>query len=154
MVTVHSVRMTVGFLKRAIKSRDRPLSVVTHLKYIIVKVQAEQNSLAHALVIAIAKVEIDPDYKTHRRGLKIRHVVGKLLETTGLDLSNGAEIPDLIRSQERFREYKIVVYHGLNCDNIMFEGKVDTAKRLNTIYDDVERYYHVITNLTGAMARK
>jgi len=39
-------------------------------------------------------------------------------------------------------------------DDIMFEGKVDVSKRLNVIYDDVERHYHVITNLTSAMTKK
>jgi len=42
----------------------------------------------------------------------------------------------------------------MSCDNIMFEGQVDSARRLNIIYDDVERHYHVIASLTGAMARK
>ena len=36
----------------------------------------------------------------------------------------------------------------------MFEGQVDSAKRLNLVYDDVEKHYHVITNLTGAMSRE
>ena len=36
----------------------------------------------------------------------------------------------------------------------MFEGQVDPSKHLNLLYDDVERHYHVITNLTGAMAKK
>jgi len=36
----------------------------------------------------------------------------------------------------------------------MFEGRVESAKRLNLLDDDVERHYHVITNLTGAMARR
>jgi len=36
----------------------------------------------------------------------------------------------------------------------MFEGQVDSTKRLNILYDDVERHYHVITSLTGDMARK
>ena len=31
----------------------------------------------------------------------------------------------------------------------MFEGQVDSAKRINLIYKDVERHYHVIVNLTG-----
>ena len=50
--------------------------------------------------------------------------------------------------------YKIVVHHCLNCDNIMFEGQVECAKHHNLLYDDVERHYHVITKLTGAMATK
>jgi len=36
----------------------------------------------------------------------------------------------------------------------MFEGRVDSAKRLNLVYEDVERHYHVITNPAGAMARR
>ena len=36
----------------------------------------------------------------------------------------------------------------------MFEGQVDSTKRLNILYDGVERHYHVIVKLTGAMARR
>jgi len=68
VVTVHSVRMPVGFEKSAIKSRGRPLSVMAHLKTSIVKVKAEENCLAHALLISIAKVENDPDYNAYRQG--------------------------------------------------------------------------------------
>ena len=60
----------------------------------------------------------------------------------------------MTRFQEHFRQYKIVVYHGLSCDDIMFQGRVDTSERLNLLYDDVERHYHVIVNLTAAMAQK
>jgi len=48
----------------------------------------------------------------------------------------------------------MVVYQGLGCDDIMYEGQVDSSKQLNLLYDEVERYYHVITNFTGAMAKK
>ena len=46
------------------------------------------------------------------------------------------------------------MYQGLGCDDIMFEGQVDASKLINLLYDDVERHYHVITNLTGAMAKR
>jgi len=36
----------------------------------------------------------------------------------------------------------------------MFEGQVDSPKTLNILYDEVERHYHVIAKLTGAMAKK
>jgi len=42
-----------------------------HLKRSIVEVKAEQNCLAHALVIAIAKVDNDPNYKAYIQGRKI-----------------------------------------------------------------------------------
>ena len=36
----------------------------------------------------------------------------------------------------------------------MYERQVDSSKHLNLFYDDVERYYQVITNLTVAMAKR
>jgi len=101
-VTVNSVRMPVGFGKHAIKSMGRPLSVMAHLKKSIVK--AEANFLAHALLIAIAKVDKDPKYKAYRQSRKIPHVVQTLLEMTGIDLSNGAGFPEIVGFKEYFRD--------------------------------------------------
>ena len=95
--------MSVGFGKNVLKSRGRPLSLMAHLKRSIVEVKAEENCLAHALVRAIAKVDKDPNYKAYIKGRKIRQVVQTLLETTGIDLSNGAGITELVRFQEHFR---------------------------------------------------
>jgi len=36
----------------------------------------------------------------------------------------------------------------------MFEGQVDSPKKINLLYDEVEQHYHVIVKLTGAMAKK
>jgi hypothetical protein len=151
IVTVHSVKMPVGFGR--IKTKGRQLSVTTHLKKIIIEVKAEQNCLAHALIIAIAKLNDDPDYKAYRQGRNIRPVVDRLLETTCIDLSNGA-LPELTRFQEHFCDYKVVVYDGVNCDSILFEGQVESSQRLNLLYDDVTRHYHLITSLTGAMCER
>jgi len=127
---------------------------MAHLKRSIVEVKAEENCLAHALVIAIAKVDNDPNYKAYIQSRKIRHVVEILLETTGIDLSNGAGIAKLVRFQEHIREYKITVYRGLSCEDIILEGQVESTKRFNILFDDVKRHYHVIAKLTGAKARK
>ena len=35
----------------------------------------------------------------------------------------------------------------------MFEGQVDSTKKINLLYDDVEQQHHVIVNITGAMAK-
>ena len=59
------------------------------------EMNAEEKCLAHALVITIAKVDKDPNYKANTQDRKICHVVEILLETTGIDLSNGAGIPEL-----------------------------------------------------------
>jgi len=132
----------------------RPLSVMAHLKKSIVEVKTEENSLAYALKIAIARVENDANYKAYRQGWNIRPVVHALLQQTGIDLTRCGGIPELNRFQEKFRDYKIVAYQGLGCDDIMLEGQVDSSKHLNLVYDDVERHYHVIANLTGAMAKR
>jgi len=153
-VTAHSVKMSVGFGRCALKSKGRSLSVMAHLKQSIVEVKAEENCLPHALIIAISRLEKDRNYNSYGRYYKIRPAVQKLLKMTGIDLSNGAGIPEIVRFQEHFREYKIVVYQGLSCEDVMFEGQVGSVKRINLLYDDVERHYHVITNLTAAMARR
>jgi len=129
VVAVHSIKMPGGFGKRARKSVDRPLYTMAHLKKSIVEVKTEENCLTHALVIAIAKVENDPNYKAYINGRKIRHAVQTLLDATGIDLSNGGGITELKRFQEHFRQYKIVVYNCLSFDDIMFEGQVNSSKR-------------------------
>jgi len=57
--------MPLGF-GSGIKSKGRPLSVMAHLKKSIVEVKAEENCQAHALIIAIARVENDANYKAYR----------------------------------------------------------------------------------------
>jgi hypothetical protein len=41
-----------------------------------VPVNAETNCLAHALIIAIARVDNDPNYNSYRRGYKIPSIGG------------------------------------------------------------------------------
>jgi len=85
-MTVHSVKMTIGLGGDGIATKGRPLYIMVHLKRSIVQVKAETNCLAHALIIAKAKVDGDPNYNSYRRGYKIGPVVDRLLETTGIDL--------------------------------------------------------------------
>jgi hypothetical protein len=73
IVRVHSVKMPVGL--GGVKTKGRQLDTMAHLKSSIVRVNAETNCLAHALVIAIAKVDNDPNYNAYRKGRKIRPVV-------------------------------------------------------------------------------
>jgi len=128
VMTVHSVRMPIGHGK--ITSKGRPLEIMARLKRSIVQVKAESNCLAHALVIAKAKVDgDDKKYQSYRRGNKIRPVVNCLLETTGIDLSRGGGVPELIRFQEHFKEYRIFVFGGSNCEDIYFEGRGRIGKK-------------------------
>jgi hypothetical protein len=120
-----------------------------------VRVNTDKNCLAHALLMAIARLENDPNYNSYRGGYKIRPEIPRLSETTGIDLSNGGGIPELQSFQEHFRDrYTIVVYGRMNCDSIFFEGRVDAPKRINLLLDYVNRHYHVIKSLTGAMAKQ
>ena len=59
-----------------------------------------------------------------------------------------------MKFQEHFKEYIIVVFGGLNCDDIVFDEQVDSEKRINLPYDSVSKHYHVINNLTVAMTRR
>jgi hypothetical protein len=86
-------------------------------------------------VIAIAKLTKDPNYKAYQQGRKIHSVVDYLLATTGIDLTNGVGVPELIKFQEHFKEYRIVVFGGLNCNDLVFDGLVESEKRINLLYD-------------------
>jgi hypothetical protein len=112
------------------------------LKRSIVEVKAEENSLSHALIISIAKLTNDSDYNAFRKGRKIRPVVDHLLATTGIDLSNDGGIPELIKFQAYFKEYRIVVFGDLSCEDIVFDGQVQSEKRINLLYDGVTHHFH------------
>jgi hypothetical protein len=153
VMIVHSVKMPVGF-ERGVKTKGRPIYVMAHLKKSIIEVKAEENCLAHALLIAISRINKDPKYESYRKGYKIRPAVQNLLETTGINLDRKGGIRELTQFQDYFKDYRIVVYAGLNCDAIYFDGHVNSEKRINLIYDGVEHHYHAIANLTGAMAKR
>ena len=133
IVDVHSVGMPAGFgrNKKALKARGRPLANLAHLKRSIVRVSAEKDCLAHALIIAIAKLKGDANYQAYRRGRKMGPQVRRLLEATGINLDDGGGIRELRRFQEHLKEYRIVVYAGLDCQDIMYDGDVPSAERIN-----------------------
>jgi hypothetical protein len=79
--------MPVGFGKMAEKTKGRPTSVIAQLKRSILDVKAEENCLAHALVIAVAKVTNNPNYQAYRKRRKILPKVRELLQAVGDDLS-------------------------------------------------------------------
>jgi len=109
---------------------------------------------AHALIIAIARKTNDPDYNLYRQGYKILRKVKRLLQTTGINLQHGGGIQEFHRFQNHFSEYRIVVYGGLDCGDIIFDEQGTSEKRINLLYDDVNRHYHLIANLTSAMVKR
>jgi hypothetical protein len=108
IVVVHSVKMPVGHGR--VKTKGRQIDVMAHLKRSIIEVKAEQNCLAHAPNIAIARLNNDPNYISYPQGYKLKPKVDHLLRTTGIDLTNGVGIPELTLFQEHLKnEFVIVV---------------------------------------------
>jgi hypothetical protein len=114
VLNIHYVKMPIFNGSGRIVAKDRSLANMAHLKRSIIEVKAEENCLAHALVIAIAKLTNNPNYKAYRQGRKIRPVVDNLLAMTSIDLTNCGGNPELIKFQEHFKEYRIDVFGGLN----------------------------------------
>jgi len=93
IVVVQSVKMPVGFGRKSIRSKGPPLHEVVHEKRSIIEVKSKTNCLANALLIAIARLENEPVYKSYCKGWKIGAAVQRLLETTGIDLQKGGGSP-------------------------------------------------------------
>ena len=94
IVVVQSVKMPVDFGRKSIRSKGRPLHEMVHVKRSIIEVKSKTNCLAHALIIAIARLTNDRKYKSYRQGRRtILPAVQHLLETTGIDLQNGGGSP-------------------------------------------------------------
>jgi len=67
---------------------------MAQLQTSVVDVQAKENCLAHAIIIAIAKAENYPEYAAYRRRYKVRPAEKKLLANTGIDFSGGGGFPN------------------------------------------------------------
>jgi hypothetical protein len=68
VLNIHYVKMPIGNGVDGIASKGRPLANVAHLKTSIVQFKTENNCLAHALVIAVAKLTYCPDYNAFIQG--------------------------------------------------------------------------------------
>jgi len=56
--------------------------------------------LAHALIIAMARVNNDPKYASYRDGYKLHKSVEELLNASGVDLFNGGGFEELQQFQQ------------------------------------------------------
>ena len=88
VINVDIVKMPAGN-GGGVKTRGRSMESLIHLKRSIVSVKATHNCLAHALVIAMTRMENDAKYRSYNNGNKIKPLVNELLAKTGIDLSNG-----------------------------------------------------------------
>jgi len=83
------------------------------IKKSIVTVKAVLLCLAHALIIAMARVNNDPKYASCRDGYGLKQAVEELLKASGVDLSNGGSFEELRLFQQYLSDYKIIVFDGL-----------------------------------------
>ena len=103
ILVIHSVKMPVGF-GMDVKSKGRPPSVMAQVKHIIINVTAETNCLDHTLIIGIARLTKDPNYKAYQQGRKILPEAQHLLQTTGINLEKGGGIREIQQFQDHFTE--------------------------------------------------
>jgi hypothetical protein len=109
-VRLENVRMPGGNGKRAEKTKGRSLDVLSAIKKSIVVVKAAFLCLAHALIIAMVRVNVDPKYATYRHGKCLKKPVVELLKASGVDLSDGGGLEELEQFQDYLSDYKIIVY--------------------------------------------
>ena len=81
------VTMHAGNGTTSEKTKGRSLDVVSSIKKSIVKVKAGFLCLAHALIIAMSRVNGDPKYKSYRDGKALKQPVQNLLSGSGVDLN-------------------------------------------------------------------
>jgi hypothetical protein len=150
-VHLDHVRMPAG--NGLEKTKGRSLVVLSKIKKIIVTVKAAFLCLAHALIIAIARVN-DPKYKFYRNSRCLEKPVEDHLKSSVVDLSNGGGLEELQQFQQYFSNYKIIDFDGLHPDRVMFSGNFLSDKKLYLLYDQDSKHYHAITNLKDAMAKR
>ena len=108
--------------------------------------------LAYVLIIAMARVNGDPKYKSYRNGYSMKQPVQDLLTASGFDLTNGGGFKELEQFQNYLSGYKIIVYDGLSPDRVLFSENSLSNKKLYLLYDS--GHYNSITNIKAAMAKR
>ena len=55
--------------------------------------------------------------------MRIIPVVNDLIQKTGIDLINGGGVRELAQFQEHYKDYRVFVYGGRNCEDMIFDGE-------------------------------
>ena len=126
---------------------------LSHLKRSIVEVKYKTNCLAHASIKSIAKETHDPNYNKYRNGKKLISLkVNELLKNSKIDFSNGGGLAEIQKFQDYFAlEYNIVVFGGLQCNSVIYNG---AQKTLYLLFDEVECHFNIIVNLNGTFSQR
>jgi hypothetical protein len=59
-------------------------------------------------------------YESYRKYKTIEESVEELLKASGVDLTNGGDIPELQQFQTYLSDNKNIVYNGLKPENLMY----------------------------------
>ena len=86
--------------------------------------------LAHSRIIAMAKVNGDPKYKSYRVGYSMKQPVQDLSSVSDIDLTNCGGFKELEQFQNYLSDYKIIVYVGLIPDRGLFSGNSLSNRKL------------------------
>jgi len=104
-VHLDHVRMPAGNGRE--KTKGRSLDLLSAIKRSIV-VKAAFLCLAHAIIIAMARVNGDPKYKLYRNDRCLKEPVEKLLNASGVDLSIGGVLKSFNSFNSTFRITKLL----------------------------------------------
>ena len=115
-VHLDHVRMPVG--NGCEKTKGRSLNVKSAIEKSFV-VKTAFLCLAHALIIAIAKVNGDPKYAAYSDGKCLKQPVQDILSASGVNLTYGGGLNQLEQFQNYLSDYKIIVYGGLSPDRVI-----------------------------------
>jgi hypothetical protein len=107
-VHLDHVTMPAGNGKMAEKTKLRSLDVLSAIKKSIVVVKGAFLCLAHALIIAMARVNNDPKYALYRHGKGLMQPVEELIKASGVDLSNGGGLKSFNSFNSTFRITKLL----------------------------------------------
>ena len=95
---LHHARMPAGNGHE--KTKWRSVDVMSAVKKSIVVVKTAFYCLALAIIIAIARVNGDPMYKSYRNGRGMKQHVEDLLNNSGVDLCNDGSFKEIQQFEE------------------------------------------------------
>ena len=126
-----------------------------HKKGSVVTIKNNDNlCLARALVVAIAKIENAPNYRTLIRSDKrIQEKKAKELHTAANVPLGPCGIPEVEMFEKYLTNYEINIVSGNHANSIIYPPKPSTNNNVTPIYLYLhDNHYDVITSMTGFLS--
>jgi hypothetical protein len=111
---VHLDQIRIPNGNGGVKTKGMSLCVLSAIKKCIVVVKAAFLCTAHSLIIAMARVNGDPKYKSHRSGRCLPKPFEVLLAVSGVDLFNGGVLKNFNSFRSTVRTSKLLCLMDLN----------------------------------------